>query len=284
MTNPPAPVIQDWDGAAGAKWVAHQARLDRLLTPLGDAAMAAADIGAGDHILDIGCGAGTTSIALSERAGSGGRVLGLDISPDLLDAARRAARAHANIAFLLGDAAQASLPQGQFDRLFSRFGVMFFDDPIAAFRHLGGALKADGRLAFVCWRAPRENDWIRLPLAALDGLVELPATDPLAPGPFAFADAARTHDILTRAGFTDVAITPYDERLCYGHGADDAAAISDAMTMALTIGPFARAVAMIDGETRQRAEAALHNILSQRVADGAIYFDAAAWIVTARRG
>lgn len=275
-------VIQDWDGAAGAKWVTHQARLDNLLAPLGDAAMAAAKVQAGDRILDVGCGAGTTSIALAQRTGASGHVLGLDISPDLIAAARGASAGQPGIDFLLGDAATAALPPAGFDLLFSRFGVMFFDEPAVAFGHLRRALKPGGRVAFVCWRSPRDNDWIRLPLRAIDGLVDLPPTDPLAPGPFAFADAARTETILQQAGFADISITPHDCQLPYGSGADDAAAVDDAMAMALTIGPLARAVALVGDDLRTKAEAALRNILRDRVRDGSIYFDSAAWIVTAR--
>ncbi len=277
-----APVIQDWDGAAGAKWVVHQARLDRMLAPLGDAAMAAAAVEQGNHILDVGCGAGTTSIALAERTGGAGHVLGLDISPDLIAAARRASRGLPQLDFLLGDAAKAELSPASFDLLFSRFGVMFFHDPVAAFGQMRRALRLGGRLTFVCWRDPRSNAWIRLPLRAIDGLVDLPPTDPLAPGPFAFANAARTETILRQAGFADISITPHDFQLPYGSGADDAAAVDDAMSMALTIGPLARAIALVGDDIRNKAEAALRNILRERVCDGSIYFDSAAWIVTAR--
>lgn len=275
-----APVIQDWDGAAGAKWVLHQARLDRMLAPLGDAAMAAACVQPGDHILDVGCGAGATSIALAEQTGATGRVLGLDISPDLIAAARSNSCDLPQLNFLLGDAATAALSPASFDLLFSRFGVMFFDEPAAAFGHMRRAMKADGRLAFVCWRSPHDNDWIRVPLRAIDGLVDLPPTDPLAPGPFAFADAARTHDILTQAGFADISITPHDCQLTYGSGADDAAAVDDAMSMALTIGPLARAIALVGDDIRTQAKRRLGDILRDRVRDGSIYFDSAAWVVT----
>ena len=187
---PPAPT-HDWNGDSGDRWAANLARLDRMLQDFGDAAIAAADAKPGEHILDIGCGSGTSTFALARRVDPGGHVIGVDISEQLIAIARAATLADAPVDFRLADAASAPMHAEQFDLLFSRFGVMFFDDPVAAFAHMRRALKPDGRLAFVCWRSARENDWVRLPMTAIQHFVDLSPTDPDAPGPFAFGNTPR---------------------------------------------------------------------------------------------
>src|SRR6185436_20928056 len=133
------------------------------------------------------------------------------------------------------------LPGGAFDILFSRFGVMFFDDPTAAFAHMRRALKPGGRVAFVCWRGAAENDWMRLPMGAIKGIVPpMAAPDPEAPGPFSFGDRGRVTRILTAAGFTDIAIAPFNASVAFGAGATRDAAIDAAVEMAIEVGPPAR--------------------------------------------
>ncbi len=219
-----------WTGSSGDNWVLHQQRLDRMLQAFGDAAIAAAAIQPGEHVLDIGCGAGATTFAIAERTGPQGRTVGVDISPQLISRARTDAPVDARVSFRLADAATAELEPSGFDLLFSRFGIMFFDDPVAAFAHMRGALKQDGRIAFACWRAPTENDWVSLPMKAIQGLVAPVPVDPLAPGPFAFADPSRTKKILNLAGFTAIEITPFDAVIPYGHGNTRAEAIEDALS------------------------------------------------------
>ncbi|MDF2901645.1 MAG: SAM-dependent methyltransferase, partial [Phenylobacterium sp.] len=185
--------IAYWNNAAGETWAALQDRLDRQIEPLGLRAIEAGAPQPGERVLDIGCGCGQTSFELARRVGPSGRVLGVDISAPMLEVARqRAAGAAANVSFIEADAQTHAFQNGGFDLAISRFGVMFFDDPTAAFRNIGAALRPGGRLSFVCWRPMLENAWMATPLfAAMPLLPPLPPPDPAAPGPFAFADPER---------------------------------------------------------------------------------------------
>lgn len=282
MTTAPKKPTHDWDGNSGDNWVAHQLRLDLMLQPFGDSAMAAASPQAGEHILDIGCGAGVTSFALAEQAHAEGHLLGVDISPQLIARARADTPKGAPVEFQLADAASAQLPPAAFDLIFSRFGVMFFDDPTKAFGHMRRALKPDGRLAFVCWRSAQENDWVRLPMAAIRDIVPPTPVDPTAPGPFAFFDPARISAILTDAGFDEIAIAPFDATIPYGHGATRDEAIDDALELAFAVGPLSRALAGQPDDVRARAAAAVRAAFAERPGETSVLIGGAAWIVTAR--
>ena len=272
----------DWNGDSGERWAANLARLDLMLADFGIAAIAAAGARPGEQILDIGCGSGATSFTLAQQVGPSGHVLGVDISEQLVDIARAAAPDDAPVAFRCADAATATLPQGQFDLLFSRFGVMFFDDPVAAFAHMRGALKPGGRVAFTCWRGAQENDWVRLPMAAIRDIVQPAPADPNAPGPFAFGDRQRLADILAAAGFTAIDIAPFDTVLSYGRGASREAAIDDALDMAFQVGPLSRALADQSDEIRTRAADAVRAAFARRPGETSVLIDGAAWVVTAQ--
>ena len=155
-----------WNEGAGPTWVELQAPLDRQLAPLGQAAMAALAPKPGERILDIGCGAGNTTLELARAVAPDGRVTGADISHTLLEVARRRGADMAGVRFVEADVQVHSFEPGGFDAVFSRFGVMFFSDPTAAFVNIRRALKPGGRLAFVCWRTPAENPIMSLPMAA----------------------------------------------------------------------------------------------------------------------
>src|SRR5207244_5282039 len=145
--------VADWNGPSGERWVAYQARLDAMVAVFGQAAIEAAAPAAGERVLDVGCGAGASSLALAARVGAGGQVLGVDISEPLIGRARALAPQDTPVQFRVADASSAELPEGAFDILFSRFGVMFFDDPTAAFAHMRRALQPGARVAFGRWRA-----------------------------------------------------------------------------------------------------------------------------------
>lgn len=272
----------DWNGDSGDRWAANLARLDVMLEDFGNAAIRAANAQPGEQILDIGCGSGTSTFPLAERVGPGGHVLGVDISGQLVEVARAAAPAGAPVEFLCADAATAPLQGGSFDLLFSRFGVMFFDDPVAAFTHMRRALKPGGRLAFVCWRGAQENDWVRLPMAAIRDIVEPVPADPTAPGPFAFGDRQRLADILAAAGFTAIDIAPFDATISYGRGATREEAVDDALDMAFQVGPLARALADQPDDIREKAAVAVRAAFAKRPGETSVLIDGAAWIVTAR--
>ncbi|MFK0167120.1 class I SAM-dependent methyltransferase [Rhizobium sp. NPDC090279] len=275
--------VSDWNGQSGERWVTYQARLNAMMAVFGQAALEAAAPATGERVLDIGCGAGASSLDLAARVGPGGHVLGVDISEPLIDRARAQAPQGTPVLFQVADASSAELPDGAFDILFSRFGVMFFHDPTAAFTHMRHALKPGGRVAFVCWRGMAENDWVRLPMGALKDI--LPPTappDPEAPGPFSFGDQGRVARILTAAGFTDVDIAPFDASIPFGKGETRDVALDDAVKMTLEVGPLARALVDQPDDIRARASAAVRVAFADRAGERSVMIDGAAWIVTAR--
>ena len=275
--------IADWNSQSGERWVANQARLDAMVAVFGEAAIEAVAPATGERVLDIGCGAGTSSLALAARVGAEGQVLGVDISEPLIGLARALAPQDTPALFQVADASSAELPEGAFDILFSRFGVMFFDDPTGAFAHMRRALRPGGRVTFVCWRGAAENDWVRLPMSALKSVVPPSAPpDPEAPGPFSFGDRGRVARILTAAGFTDIAIAPFDASVPFGEGETRDAALDDAVKMALEVGPLSRALTDQPDDIRVRASAAVRAAFADRPGEQSVMIDGAAWIVMAR--
>ncbi|MGN7980833.1 class I SAM-dependent methyltransferase [Burkholderia sp. 22313] len=275
--------VTDWNGQSGERWVANQVRLDAMVAEFGQAAIEAAAPAAGERVLDVGCGAGASSLALAARVGARGHVLGVDISAPLIGRARALAPQDAPVLFQMADASSTELPEGTFDILFSRFGVMFFVDPTAAFAHMRRALRPGGRVAFVCWRGAAENDWVRLPMGALEGIVPPSAPPDLeAPGPFSFGDRERVARILSAAGFTDIAIAPFDASVPFGAGGTRDAAIDDAVRMTLEVGPLSRALADQPDDIRARASAAVRAAFAGLPGERSVMIDGAAWIVMAR--
>ncbi|MDN7935044.1 methyltransferase domain-containing protein [Burkholderia metallica] len=275
--------VANWNGQSEERWVANLTRLDAMVAVFGQTAIEAAAPATGERVLDIGCGAGASSLALAARVGAGGQVLGVDISEPLIDRARARARQDTPALFRVADASSAELPESAFDILFSRFGVMFFDDPTAAFAHMRRALRPGGRVAFVCWRGAAENDWVRLPMGALEGILPPSAPPaPEAPGPFSFGDRGRVSRILTAAGFTDIAIAPFDASVPFGEGETRDAAIDDAVKMTLEVGPLSRALAGQPDDIRIRASAAVRAVFAGLPGERSVTINGAAWIVMAR--
>jgi SAM-dependent methyltransferase len=270
-----------WNNAGGGPWVALQTLLDWQLAPLMRAALARLRPATGERIVDVGCGCGATSLELAAAVGSSGSVLGADISAPMLAVARRRAEEAglAQARFEVADAQTFAFEPQAADAVFSRFGVMFFADPAAAFANLRAAVKPGGRLAFVCWRSPGENPWMTAPAAA--ALAQLPPqptpplpADPNAPGPFGLQDGARTKGLLESAGWSDVAVTPHDERI----GSRN---LDDAMTLAMSIGPLGSYL-RANPEHREAAAGAVRDTLAAWNGPDGVLAPSATWIVTAR--
>ena len=195
---------EDWAGEMGARWLANLTPFEDMVAPVGAALLARADFRPGERVIDIGCGGSGTTIAIAKAVAPGGEVLGIDISPDLVTAAtHRAEQAGvSNIRFACADAARVRLPDRPFDRLFSRFGSMFFDDAVSAFVNLRSLLRRGGHIDLAVWGPPRDNLWMMGMMGALRNHIDIPPAIPRAPGPFAFEDLSYLKEVLAGGGFS----------------------------------------------------------------------------------
>ena len=269
----------EWLGRTGRSWAAEWQRTDRSFAMLTERLLQRSREFAFESVLDIGCGAGELSLAIA-RGRPQCRVLGVDISPQLVAAARERAANHANVTFELADAATWR-PFESFapDLLISRHGVMFFADPVAAFANLREVAAPGAGLLFSCFRAWDENP----AFADVARLLPVPPPPPAAdaPGPFAFSDAARVEGILAEAGWSEVAFERHDFAMIVGAGENP---VEDALDYFAAIGPAARVMSEMDEAARAEFSARLRDHLERNLCEGIVSLRAGAWIVTARRG
>jgi SAM-dependent methyltransferase len=262
-----------WNGEMGQTWVEMARVTDQLFEPLTAPLLEAASAGA-SALLDVGCGAGFTTLALARELGPGTRTVGADISGPLLLAARdRSMAAGVPIDFVFGDAQTFDFGPARFDLIVSRLGVMFFADPVAAFANLRAAATDAARLRFVCWRDPAENPFMTLTARATKGLLDLPARIPNTPGPYGLADAERTRGILADAGWSGVEVRPFD--------ATCAMPAEELMTFLTRIGPLREALADADDDLREAVLDAVRTAAEPFVSGDRVSFEAALWVVDA---
>ena len=276
MPSDNAEQIAEWNGVLGQRWAAMRQEIDRVVTPFGAAALKAAAPQPGDRVIDVGCGCGETSIEIARLVGPAGSVLGIDVSQPMLAVARAHGQS-ANLSFQEADASGSPLPAGV-DLLFSRFGVMFFSEPSAAFSHLRKSLRAGGRCVFVCWRTPRDNAWAMTPLAAARQALDItpPQSDPNAPGPFAFADEERLQTILSAAGFGNIELQRFDAAIFLGPTPRSAA------EGAVQLGPVARLLREVGAEHLPIVVDAIERTLAPlAAANGQVSLNGSTWIVAA---
>ncbi|MGA8903116.1 class I SAM-dependent methyltransferase [Bradyrhizobium sp.] len=271
--------IAYWNGAGGQRWADRQPVQDILLQPVADILIDRARIKAGERVLDVGCGSGSTTFAFARAVGPSGHVMGIDISGPMLARAREVTPKGAPVEFVLADATVHSFTPENFDLLASRFGVMFFADPALSFANLRKALRPSGRLAFACWREARENPLFMTPLQAVYRHVpKMPQVGPEDPGPFSFASQGRVNRILSAAGFSDVAMEPCNLALDIAVGGGLDAAVKGA----LEVGPAARALADQPREVVAAATQSMREALAPHAKGQTVPLDAAIWIVTAK--
>lgn len=271
-----------WNDVGGPHWVRQQHQFDMMLAGFGSAALDTLDPQPGERIIDIGCGTGTTSLAIAEAVGPSGAVLGCDIAQTMIDAARSCGAGVAQLSFEVRDAQTDDLAAGgpAFDAMFSRYGVMFFADPVAAFTNIGASVRSGGRLTFVCWQPEDQNPWLSVPAAIMQSFTPNPVLPlPNTPGPFAFRDPDRIREILTGGGWNDIGIDPCIKTTVMGGGDGIDAALSQVMGTAA--GSIMRQ--QVDDETFDLATQAVRAVLVERFVDGSVVFEGSAWVVTARR-
>ncbi len=274
-----AEMIEYWNTHRGTQWVTHHASLDVMLGEVGVRTRTVLDPKPGEAVVEVGCGCGAETLRLAKAVGPAGSAVGLDISRSMLSAARETAEAGgvAHAKFVEADAQTHAFEEASLDAVYSRLGVMFFDDPVAAFANIRGALKPTGRLAFACWGPPPQNPWMFEPLAVVGQHLELPPPRaPGEPGPFAFADEARTCRILSEAGFGDVRAESLEIDLLIGGGGT----VREAAKFLLEFGPAANVVREA-GPDAPDLIPVLTEALRKRETTRGVELPGKAWIVTA---
>jgi SAM-dependent methyltransferase len=272
--------IAYWNDRAAVTWTAFQERLDALFEPLTALALDAAAPKSGERVIDVGCGCGATILALAQRLGPTGEVLGLDVSEPMSARAREriAGAGLTNAQVVVSDAATHDFQGARTDLLFSRFGVMFFADPVAAFANLRGAMRQGGRLLCAAWRQLTDNPWFTVPLEAARPLLPpQPPADPDAPGPFAFANPDRTLGIFAKAGWGDAALIRHDVPIriaAAGH-------IEQAVEFATRVGILARMLAEEDPDTHARVRLAVAEALKPYDSPTGINLSGSIWLISA---
>ena len=267
-----------WDGDEGAEWARDWRRYDRAVAGHHARLMAAAAIQPADRVLDVGCGNGETSRAAA-RLASPGSALGVDLSSSMLERARELAGAEGltNVAFEHADAQVHPFAPAAFDVVVSRFGTMFFADPLAAFTNLARATRPGGRIVMVVWQGLAANEWLREIRGALAAGRSLPTPPTGLPGPFAQADPVQVRTVLSGAGFDDVDLQSVEEPFWIGAGTDDAFAF-------MSTGGLARGMLQdLDGPARRQALDMLRATLDRYAGADGVVLGSATWVISARR-
>jgi SAM-dependent methyltransferase len=250
-------------------WLELEDRLELVAGPPGQLAMDRLNLVVGQRVIDLGCGSGRTTLELAARVEAAGEVVGVDIADEMLARGReRAARLEAsNVAFLHADVQAHDLGRACFDAAYSRFGVMFFADPVAAFANVYKALRPGGRLCFVCWQSVFDNEWMLVPGAAVasvtGSLPPMPSADE--PGPFSLADPQRIRSVLRAAGFDQLEITPHNDWVVIPEQR-----IPEVALTSTRVGAVRAALRDADEATRKRALAAIEDALRARAQDGVV--------------
>ena len=273
---------EEWIGRTGQEWARRSDALDVLLGPAGAAGLKALNAGAGQHVIDLGCGGGASTEMLSDTVGADGHVTAVDVSPDLLAKAKARLDGRENVTLIEADAQTHAFAPGAADALYSRFGAMFFDDPPAAMVNLRNALKADADVVLVAWRDIRLNHWASVPMTFVaDAMPGTPLMGAPGPGPFAWSDPETFTPLLEDAGFHDVNATPYDFLAELSDG-DDPDPLERGISFMMRIGPLASRLKGASEKSKDEARAFLRRRLARYVMDDAIKVQASAWIIRAQ--
>ena len=270
-----------WSGAGGDVWVNKQKEMDIMLNPLGQRAIEKLTLSSSEIILDIGCGCGATTLEIAKDIPKG-KITGVDISEPMLDRAREDAlkMSLSNADFVVKDVQTDEIDNNHFDIAFSRFGVMFFEDPCDAFKNINKALKKGGQLSFVCWQQASLNPWQSLSIEVIRGFLDLPAPPPKGPGPFAFEDKSYIQDILESSNFQEIEIMGNEEQIIMFSGKS----LKEACEDYLTINPIVTEMLKNSAnELKEEILEALMTKFSDFHKEEGLVFPSATWIVTAKK-
>ncbi len=272
--------VDYWNGPGGAHWVARHEHMDRMLAQVTDIVLARAGVAPGMTVLDLGCGCGGTTEVLADLVAPVGKVVGLDVSAPMLEVASRRLKERRQVKLICDDAAHHPFAPATMDVIASRFGVMFFGDPVSAFTNFGQSLKLGGRLVFACWRKMDENPWMQVPLAAAaEHVAPFPRHGPDDPGPFAFADPAKVQRIITSAGLKSPRITPRELVLDLSGGFG----LEQAVTQSAQLGPISKALEGQPQTVRDAANRSIRETLRPYATPTGVLMKAAIWIVESSR-
>jgi ubiquinone/menaquinone biosynthesis C-methylase UbiE len=280
-SSPEALKGEDWAGEMGAKWLANLERFEGMIAPIGEALLKQADYKHSERVLDIGCGGGGTTIAIAQAVAPSGEVLGIDISPDLTTAATQRANdaGVSNIRFICADASTVQFDDKPFDRLFSRFGSMFFPEPHKAFANLHSLLRPSARIDLAVWGPPRDNLWMMEMMSIVRRYVDIPPAVPRTPGPFAFEDLDYLSEILASGGFSNVNVSAYQGLQPIG-GVN--VTPQDAVSFILSSMAVGRALDEQGADVRSAAEADLIELFQNHYEAGrGVMMQGKAWLASA---
>ncbi len=268
-----------WSEQGGPEWVRNEARYDTMLGAIGEDVLVAAALQVGDRVLDVGCGFGTMTVAAARAVAPSGVAVGVDISAPMIERAIGKAAGIPNVEFAVDDAQTMASHDPPFDVVISRMGVMFFDDPVAAFANLRATSAVDARLAFACWQSVASNRWLRVVAEVFQPYLSepVPVPPPGAPGPMAFADDDHVRELLTAAGWQDVELVDSRRRLTIS-----AVGIEGAMQQLLNASVGRVVTQLVPAEAREQALTALRTELEAHADGDIVTYDGAVWIVTAR--
>ena len=271
-----------WSGKGGDIWVERQNAMDTMLSPLGEAALNKLNFNEEENVLDIGCGCGHTTLNIAKKIGPSGIVTGLDISEPMLKRAKESAveMSITNTSFKCVDVQTENLGDQIYSSAFSRFGVMFFEDSIAAFKNINKSLISGGYLSFVCWQSPAVNPWQSLFIQEVKKYLDLPSPPPRSPGPFAFMESEYVSSILEESKFQDITIEGHEAEVNMFSGRS----LSDSVKDYISINPVVTQM-LKESSENQIAEIVNSGIeaFSPYYSDKGLIFPSATWLVTARK-
>ena len=271
-----------WSGKGGDVWVQRQQAMDTMLRPLGEAALQKLELNEDTNVLDIGCGCGNTTLSIAEKIKPTGRVTGLDISEPMLQRARESARELSleNTSFQCVDVQTEDIGVNSFNAAFSRFGVMFFEDSIAAFTNINKSLVSGSPLSFVCWQSPIQNPWQSLFVQEVKKFIDLPAPPPRSPGPFAFMESDYVNSILENSNFENIEIEGHEAEVNMFSGRS----LSDSVNDYISINPVVSE--MLKDASNELKQEIIHSaieVFSPYYSDKGLIFPSSTWLVTAKK-